>query len=99
MTAPLERENARSRQRPVACDRAALGSSALESSATLATTRQEREVRKTVTVVFRDVIGSTAPGGQTDPEALRALLARYFERMTAIVESYGGTWRSSSATR
>ena len=26
-----------------------------------------------------------------DPEALRALLARYFERMKAIVESHGGT--------
>ena len=29
--------------------------------------------------------------GATDPEALRALLARYFERMKAIVESHGGT--------
>src|SRR5204863_406711 len=27
----------------------------------------------------------------TDPEALRALLARYFERMRGIVESHGGT--------
>jgi class 3 adenylate cyclase len=26
-----------------------------------------------------------------DPEALQALLARYFERMKAIVESHGGT--------
>jgi class 3 adenylate cyclase len=36
----------------------------------------EREVRKTVTVVFSDVTGSTALGESTDPEALRALLAR-----------------------
>ena len=50
-----------------------------------------REVRKTVTVLFCDVTGSTALGEQTDPEALRALLARYFERMKAIVESHGGT--------
>ena len=28
---------------------------------------------------------------QTDPEALRALLGRYFERMSGIVESHGGT--------
>jgi class 3 adenylate cyclase len=37
--------------------------------------------RKTVTVVFCDVTGSTELGESTDPEALRALLARYFERM------------------
>ena len=43
----------------------------------------EREQRKTVTVLFCDVTGSTALGESTDPEALRALLARYFERMIA----------------
>src|SRR4051794_18328363 len=47
--------------------------------------------RKTVTVVFCDVTGSTELGGSTDPEALRALLARYFERMSGIVESHGGS--------
>ena len=51
----------------------------------------EREVRKTVTLLFCDVTGSTALGESTDPEALRALLARYFERMKAIVEAHGGT--------
>jgi class 3 adenylate cyclase len=50
-----------------------------------------REQRKTVTVLFCDVTGSTALGESTDPEALRALLARYFERMKRIVESHGGT--------
>ena len=59
--------------------------------ASLAAATPEREVRKTVTVVFSDVTGSTALGESTDPEALRALLARYFERMKAIVESHGGT--------
>jgi class 3 adenylate cyclase len=49
-----------------------------------------REVRKTVTVLFCDLVGSTALGEETDPETLRALLARYFERMQAIVESHGG---------
>jgi class 3 adenylate cyclase len=33
-----------------------------------------------VTVVFCDVTGSTALGERLDPEPLRALLARYFER-------------------
>ena len=49
------------------------------------------EQRKVVTVLFCDVVGSTALGESTDPEALRALLARYFGRMKAIVERHGGT--------
>ncbi len=50
-----------------------------------------REQRKVVTVLFCDVTGSTELGEQLDPEALRALLSRYFERMKAIVERHGGT--------
>ncbi len=49
------------------------------------------ERRKVVSVLFCDVVGSTALGESTDPEALRALLARYFERMKGIVESHGGS--------
>src|SRR5437660_1927045 len=47
--------------------------------------------RKIVTVLFCDVTGSTALGESLDPEALRTLLARYFEEMKAIVQSHGGT--------
>ncbi|MDQ5821521.1 MAG: AAA family ATPase, partial [Actinomycetota bacterium] len=50
-----------------------------------------REQRKTVTVLFCDLTGSTALGETVDPERLRALLARYFERMKAIVERHGGS--------
>ena len=50
-----------------------------------------REQRKTVTVLFCDITGSTALGESTDPEALRALLARYFERMRGILESHGAS--------
>jgi class 3 adenylate cyclase len=50
-----------------------------------------REFRKTVTVLFCDVAGSTALGESLDPEPLRALLAGYFERMKGIVEGHGGT--------
>jgi class 3 adenylate cyclase len=49
------------------------------------------EQRKTVTVLFCDLTGSTALGETVDPERLRALLARYFERMKAIVERHGGS--------
>ena len=48
------------------------------------------EQRKTVTVLFCDVTGSTALGESTDSEVLRALLARYFKRMKGIIESHGG---------
>jgi len=47
--------------------------------------------RKTVTVLFCDVTGSTELGESIDPEALRELLARYFGRMQAIVEHHGGS--------
>ena len=53
--------------------------------------RPGREQRKTVTVLFCDVTGSTSLGETPDPEALRALLARYFDRMKGIVEAHGGT--------
>jgi class 3 adenylate cyclase/tetratricopeptide (TPR) repeat protein len=62
-----------------------------QCGAPLQPTAASREVRKVVTVLFCDVTGSTALGERTDPEALRALLAHYFERMKAIVESHGGT--------
>jgi class 3 adenylate cyclase/tetratricopeptide (TPR) repeat protein len=49
-----------------------------------------REQRKVVTVLFCDVVGSTALGESVDAEALRAVLARYFDRMKSIVERHGG---------
>jgi class 3 adenylate cyclase len=58
----------------------------------LETTAAERpEVRKTVSVVFADVAGSTALGEALDPEAARKLMARYFEQARTILESHGGT--------
>jgi class 3 adenylate cyclase/tetratricopeptide (TPR) repeat protein len=47
--------------------------------------------RKVVTVLFCDVVGSTSLGESADPEAVRALLARYFECMKTIVERHGGS--------
>jgi class 3 adenylate cyclase/tetratricopeptide (TPR) repeat protein len=49
------------------------------------------EKRKTVTVLFCDLTGSTAMGEELDPERLRVVLAGYFERMKAIIELHGGT--------
>ena len=52
--------------------------------------RPAQEQRKVVTVLFCDVVGSTGLGESIDAEALRALLARYFEQMKSIVERHGG---------
>jgi class 3 adenylate cyclase len=62
----------------------------LECGAQLTPAEPTLEVRKTVTVVFCDVTGSTALGESTDPEAVRGLLVRYFERMKGIIEAHGG---------
>ncbi len=50
-----------------------------------------REVRKVVTVLFCDLTGSTAIGERTDPEALRALMNRYYETARGVLERHGGT--------
>ena len=49
------------------------------------------EVRKTVTVLFADLAGSTALGERLDPESLRRLMSRVFAEMRAVVEAHGGT--------
>jgi class 3 adenylate cyclase/tetratricopeptide (TPR) repeat protein len=49
------------------------------------------EVRKTVTVLFCDLVGSTSLGERTDPEVLRELMAGYHAELRAILERHGGT--------
>ena len=49
------------------------------------------EQRRTVTALFCDLSGSTALGESVDPEALRAMLARYYEQMRVIIERHGGS--------
>jgi class 3 adenylate cyclase/tetratricopeptide (TPR) repeat protein len=57
----------------------------------LAPAAPAQEVRKTVTVVFSDLKGSTNLGEALDSEALREVLARYFDEMRAVLERHGGT--------
>jgi class 3 adenylate cyclase/tetratricopeptide (TPR) repeat protein len=59
--------------------------------APLAEAPRAREVRKIVTVLFCDVVGSTALGESVDPEPLRRLMGSYYEQMRTIVERHGGT--------
>ena len=49
------------------------------------------ETRRTVTVLFVDVTGSTSLGERLDPEATRRILSRYFGEVAAIVARHGGT--------
>ena len=47
--------------------------------------------RKTVTIVFTDVVGSTSLGERLDPEVLPRIMTAYFDRMRAVLERHGGT--------
>jgi class 3 adenylate cyclase/tetratricopeptide (TPR) repeat protein len=49
------------------------------------------EVRKTVTVVFCDLKGSTSLGEKLDSESLREVLSVYFAGMRQVLERHGGT--------
>ncbi|MBA3778962.1 MAG: AAA family ATPase [Chloroflexi bacterium] len=49
------------------------------------------EERKLVSVLFADIVGSTSLGHDNDPEVVRAVLARYFERVREIAEGHGGS--------
>lgn len=49
------------------------------------------EVRKTVTILFCDVVGSTSLGEATDPETTRRVMSRYAAAMTEVIEQHGGT--------
>jgi class 3 adenylate cyclase/tetratricopeptide (TPR) repeat protein len=50
-----------------------------------------QEVRKTVSIVFSDLKGSTDLGEKLDSEALREVMSRYFDEMRAVLEHHGGT--------
>jgi class 3 adenylate cyclase len=59
--------------------------------AALAEAAPPREVRKTVTLLFCDVAGSTTLGELLDPETLRRVMRRYFDEIGAVIERHGGT--------
>src|SRR6266545_4351537 len=50
-----------------------------------------RAVRKTVTLLFCDMVDSTPLGERLDPESLRRVLARWHESMRTALERHGGT--------
>ena len=58
--------------------------------AALEETAPAREVRKTVTILFCDVTGSTALGERLDSESLRRVMERYFTLAREVLERHGG---------
>jgi predicted Zn-dependent peptidase/class 3 adenylate cyclase len=49
-----------------------------------------REERKVVTVLFADLVGSTARAETMDPEDVRARLSRYYSHVRGELEGFGG---------
>jgi class 3 adenylate cyclase len=51
----------------------------------------EEQARKTVTVLFADVVGSTELSERLDPETVRQVMASYFQTLRDVLERHGGT--------
>src|SRR5580693_5778965 len=49
------------------------------------------ELRRSISIIFADLVGSTVLGESLDAEALRYVTDRYFETMRAAVERHEGT--------
>ena len=69
---------------------AMLASSKSASVAPRATTPRPEPERRQVTVVFADVVGSTAMAQRMDPEELRAVIRDYQDVATAAIARYEG---------
>lgn len=52
--------------------------------------RVHQESRKRVSVLFLDIVGSTALAEQLDPEPLRLIMDRYFAACAAVIGDHGG---------
>ena len=59
--------------------------------APLPAAESRHETRKVVTVLFSDATGWTSLSETLDPEALRAIMSRYFKEIRATIERHGGT--------
>ena len=62
-----------------------------EPAAARAQAQRRPATRKTVSILFCDLAGSTELGERLDPESLRGLMARWFGAMCQPVDRHGGT--------
>ena len=60
-------------------------------AAPLGVTPESAEERKVATVLFADLVGSTALADAQDPERTRALLDRFYDTVALEIERAGGT--------
>jgi DNA-binding SARP family transcriptional activator len=58
---------------------------------TAATTTERGPDRRTVTVLFCDLVDSTALAAKLDPEVYRVQISNYFEAVRTPIERHGGT--------
>jgi class 3 adenylate cyclase/tetratricopeptide (TPR) repeat protein len=63
----------------------------LACGSALETELPPREMRKTVTIVFCDITGSTPLAERLDAEPYRRVISRYFIEVSRVLESHGGT--------
>src|SRR6185369_1365092 len=61
------------------------------TSAPAAHAAADAVARKVVTIVFADLVGSTALHERLDPESVRAFMESYYRVMRAAIEARGGT--------
>jgi len=66
------------------------GKDSLESSVQRLESRQEVAERRQLTVMFCDLVGSTALSEQLDPEDLREVVSAYQAVCTAVIQRYEG---------
>ena len=60
-------------------------------AALVARAADDAVVRKVVTIVFADLIGSTSLHERLDPESVSRVMDRYYQAVRAPVEAHGGT--------
>src|ERR671934_2738424 len=63
----------------------------LECGTPLHESRRPERFRRTVTILFSDVVGSTSLGERLDPESLSSVMGEYFARVKPVAERHGGT--------
>jgi class 3 adenylate cyclase/tetratricopeptide (TPR) repeat protein len=73
------------------CGSALAGTSATASLHAPASDGTPVSERRLVTVLFADLVGFSTLAEHRDPEEVRELLSRYFDRCRTLIERYGGT--------
>jgi class 3 adenylate cyclase/DNA-binding SARP family transcriptional activator/tetratricopeptide (TPR) repeat protein len=75
------------------CGAAVTGRFCSECGAALVPARPsvERQQRKLVTVLFCDVVGSTALAERLDAEVVRGVMNRFFDAASAVISRHGGS--------